>query len=127
MGADREAILALLDNYTMAVSTKNQALFETLLLNKEIPFASAGTAIKNNGAVGGASRYESFRRGVFEGKPFTQKFQDVRISQYGPLADVTLVFVNTSESGSGWGWKTMQLLKVSGHWKIASEFYSFPE
>jgi len=37
---------------------------------------------------------------------------------------VSLVFVNTSPQGSSWGWKTMQLLKVSGQWKIASEFYT---
>jgi hypothetical protein len=37
---------------------------------------------------------------------------------------VSLVFVNTSPDGSSWGWKTMQLLKVSSQWKIASEFYT---
>jgi hypothetical protein len=123
-GADRAAIEALLDTYTRAVSTKDQALFETLLLNKDIPFSDVYSAVKAKGAEGGTRHYEDFRRGVFGGPPFTQKFQDVHIAQDGPLADVSLVFVNSSADGSSWGWKTLQLLKVAGQWKIASEFYT---
>ena len=123
-GADKSAIEKLLDTYTRAVSTKDQALFETLLLNKDIPFSDVDSAVKGKGAEGSARHYESFRRGVFEGPAFTQKFQDVHIAQDGPLADVSLVFVNTSQEGLSWGWKTLQLLKVDGRWKIASEFYT---
>ena len=123
-GEDRKAIEALLNSYTEAVSNKNQALFESLLLNKEIPFSDAASAIKANGAERGTQRYESFRQAVFEGPAFTQRFQDVHIQQDGPLANVSLVFVNSSAQGSNWGWKTLQLLKVDGHWKIASEFYT---
>ena len=123
-GADRVAIQALLDNYTKAVSTKNQALFETLLLNMSIPFSGAEQAVEAKGAVGGTANYADFRKGVFEGPPLTQRFQDVDIRQDGPLAQVSLVFVNTSAGGSSWGWKMLQLLKVGGAWKIASEFYT---
>ncbi len=123
-GADRAAIQALLDNYTKAVSTKNQALFESLLLNTSITFSGAAQAVGSKGAVGGTQNYADFRKGVFQGEPFTQRFQDVDIRQDGPLAQVSLVFVNTDAGGSSWGWKTMQLLKVGGMWKIASEFYS---
>ncbi len=119
-GADRQAIQALLDTYTRAVSTKDQALFETLLLAKDIPFSDSGSATRN----GDTHHYESFRRGVFAGVPFTQKFQDVHVTQDGPLAQVSLVFVNTADGQSTWGWKTLQLLKVGGQWKIASEFYT---
>lgn len=123
-GADRSAIEKLLDTYTRAVSTKDQALFETLLLGKDIPFSDVDSAVKGKGAEGSTRRYEAFRHGVFDGPAFTQKFQDVHIAQDGPLADVSLVFVNTSKEGSSWGWKTLQLLKVDGQWKIASEFYT---
>jgi hypothetical protein len=123
-GADRQAIETLLDTYTRAVSTKDQPLFETLLLSQDIPFSDVDSAVKANGAADGTRHYADFRRGVFEGAPFTQKFQDVRIAQDGPLADVSLVFVNTSSQGTSWGWKTLQLLKVAGQWKIASEFYT---
>lgn len=124
VGADRAAIMALLDDYTRAVSTKDQALFETLLLNKAISFSAATAAVKAGSAKAGTRNYEAFRRGVFEGPPFTQKFQDITIRQDGPLADVSLVFVNSTPRGASWGWKTMQLLKIEGHWKIASEFYT---
>jgi hypothetical protein len=123
-GEDRRAIETLLDTYTRAVSGKDQALFETLLINKEIPFSDAPAAIKANGAERGTEGYESFRKDVFEGPAFTQRFQDIHIEQDGPLASVSLVFVNSSPQGSSWGWKTLQLLKVGGHWKIASEFYT---
>jgi hypothetical protein len=123
-GDDRKAIEALLKTYTTAVSTKNQKLFETILLNKDIPFSGATSAIGTNGSAPSTQHYESFRKGVFEGAPFTQRFQDVHIAQDGPLANVSLVFVNTSAQGSSWGWKTLQLLKVGGQWKIASEFYT---
>jgi hypothetical protein len=122
--ADKQAIQVLLSRYTGAVSNKNQHLFETLLLNEHIPFSRAMVAVKNGAQEGGTQNYEQFRRGVFEGPAFTQRFQDIEIRQDGPLADVTLVFVNTSAQGVSWGWKTLQLLKVAGQWKIASEFYT---
>ncbi|MEO8924366.1 MAG: hypothetical protein ABI330_16300, partial [Caldimonas sp.] len=56
--------------------------------------------------------------------PFTQRFKDVRIQQDGNLATVTLVFINTRPQSESWGWKALQLLKVDGVWKIASEFYT---
>ena len=94
------------------------------MLFRSIPFSDVDSALTAKGAEGGTRHYESFRRGVFEGPAFTQKFQDVHVAQDGPLADVSLVFVNTSPQGSSWGWKTLQLLKVDGRWKIASEFYT---
>ena len=123
-GEDRRAIETLLSTYTTAVSTKNQALFESLLLNKKIPFSGVPTGNQALAADGATQNYERFRQGVFAGAPFQQRFEHVRIQQDGPLAQVSLVFVNSDSQGSTWGWKTMQLLKVAGHWKIASEFYT---
>jgi hypothetical protein len=78
----------------------------------------------SSSAPGATDQYQAFRDGVFGGAPFTQRFQDIHIEQDGPLASVSLVFVNTSPKGSSWGWKTIQLLKVARRWKIASEFYT---
>ena len=120
---DRHDIEALLATYTRAVSTKDQAMFETLLLNKDIPFAYVdGSSAKV--AKQPISDYEGFRKGVFLGSPFTQSFKNVSIEQDGNLASVKLVFVNTTAQSSSWGWKTMLLLKVNGTWKIASEFFT---
>jgi hypothetical protein len=123
-GADRSAIQTLLATYTTAVSTKNQPLFESLLLNTAIPFSGVGAADGPGGDEVVTTNYERFRKGVFGGPPFTQRFQDVHIDQDGRLASVSLVFVNTAPDGKSWGWKTLQLLKVGGRWKIASEFYT---
>jgi hypothetical protein len=122
--ADRQEIQALLDNYTRAVSSKNQKLFESLLLNRNIPFSHATSAEKKAVRDNGTHNYEEFRKSVFQGPQFTQRFQDVHITQDGKLAAVSLVFVNTSASEATWGWKTMQLLKVDGRWRIVSEFYT---
>src|ERR1700756_960289 len=74
-GPDRTAIETLLDTYTRAVSTKDQALFETLLLDKDIPFSYVDSAAGGKATANGTHQYDAFRRGVFSGPPFTQKFQ----------------------------------------------------
>lgn len=124
VGEDRVAIEKLLTEYTAAVSTQDQSRFEALLLNKNISFSDASVAVSAQGADRGTQNYESFRKGVFEGPAFVQRFQDVTVQQAGSLAQVSLVFVNTTSKESSAGWKTMQLLKIGGQWKIASEFFT---
>lgn len=121
-GSERLAIQALLDTYTRAVSTKDQALFETLLLSKTIPFSyiSAGARASELGTA----NYAQFQQAVFSGQPFTQRFTQVRIESDGALATVSLVFINTRAQGESWGWKTLHLLQTAQGWKIASEFYT---
>lgn len=123
-GDDRRAIAELLDSYTKAVSTKDQALFETLLLDTGIPFSGVPLSGKGKDASVMTSHYEEFRKGVFEGEPFTQSFKDIHIKQDGNLAQVSLVFENTTATEKSWGWKTMELIKVEGRWKIAAEFFT---
>ena len=79
---------------------------------------------ENADKAGLASR---FRQAVFErGVRYTQHFYNVHIQQDGDLAQVSLDFVTKAmKSGDGgFGWKTLQLLKVRGQWKIASEIYT---
>lgn len=123
-GADRRAIEAVLATYTKAVSTKNQALFETLLLNTAIPFSGIPLATHAGSLATGTANYEDFRKGVFEGAPFTQQFRDVHIAQDGMLAQASLVFVNTTANDQTWGWKTIDLIKIGSRWKIAAEFFT---
>lgn len=124
VGEDRRAIEALLAAYAAAVSGKDQARFESLLLGKDIPFRGIGPTVATGASARSMAGYEQFRRAVFQGPPFTQRFQDVRVEQDGALANVSLVFVNSAAGGQSWGWKTMLLLKVGGRWRIASEFYT---
>ena len=120
---DRHATEVLLSTYTQAVSTKSESLFESILLNKSIPFTYVADDTAKV-AHGGTTNYEAFRKGVFESQPFTQSFKNVSIEQDGNLANVRLIFTNSTGTSSSWGWKKLQLLKVSGVWKIASEFYT---
>jgi hypothetical protein len=120
---DQAAIAKLLATYTDAVSHKNQALFETLLLGKDIPFAYVPPSPTKEIAPAWRN-YETFRRGVFEGAPFIQTFRDVHVRVHGAIADVDLIYVNTDAEGAKPGWKTMQLIRVNGAWKIASEFFT---
>ena len=120
---DRAAIRALLATYADAVSRKDEARFETLLLSKDIPFAYVPAAPTGSDPSSWRD-YDGFRRGVFEGAPFTQRFREVRIRQHGALADVDLVYLNEDRQGVHPGWKAMQLVKVDGRWKIASEFFT---
>lgn len=126
---DKQAIARLLNSYTTSVSTGDGKTFATLLLDEQVPFmAVRGVAdIANTGASIDTRRYADFRQGVFSsGRKLEQAFYNVDIKQDGALAQVSLDFV-TKEAGTqkgGFGWKLLHLLKINGHWKIASEFYT---
>ena len=126
---DRQAIGKLLDTYTRSVTNGDQAGFEAILLNDQVPF-SGTYEFTGPGAEGKAvetRHYASFRKPVFEsGKRYTERFYNVHIEQDGALAQVSLDFITReNDTGRGsYGWKTLQLLKIQGQWKIASALYT---
>ena len=127
--ADRTGIQDLLDTYTQSVSTGDSARFESQLLDTRIPFFGIGGALERSfkPELRSVQDYAGFRRAVFgSGRKFTQKFYDVVMDQDGDLAQVSLKFktLQQGSDGGGCGWKVLHLLKVGGHWKIASEFYT---
>ena len=127
--ADEAAIRAALTSYTTAVSTGDQKAFEALLLNDQVPFSSTSSAVgpKADPQTVETRRYSEFRKAVFEsGVRYSQQFYNVRIEQDGPLALASLDFVTreTETGRGGYGFKTIQFLKVQGQWRIASEFYT---
>ncbi len=125
---DQAGIAKVLENYRIAVSTSNEALFSTTLLDDQIPFhglgdaKSVGTSTKSQDLKGVAG----FRKSVFHsGKRYTQVFEDIHIKQEGSLAQADLRFTTRRGDGSGGkGWKLLTLVKVGDSWKIASEFYT---
>ena len=126
---DRRAIETVLSTYAQSVSTGNEVAFESLLLGPDIPFAA--TRYLDGADVDplhvDTHRYHEFRDAVFRsGKHYSQTFHNVRIEQDGVLAQVSLDFITrvTGTRQGGYGFKTLQLVKVGGHWKIASEFYT---
>lgn len=123
---DDASIRALLDAYTGAVTRKDPAAFKALLLDERIPFSyvDAGKGLNKDEDLRG---YPDFRQAVFGGtERFSQTFDHVRIERDGALAAVTLHFQTRSVPGPGVfeGFKTLQLVKVGGSWKIASELFT---
>jgi hypothetical protein len=125
---DLRAIEDVLAAYPRAVSQGDAAAFEALLLNTTIAFTSTDELTMRDGSPStDLQRYPRFRKAVFEnGRRYTQRFYNVRIQQDGDLAHASLDFVTQdAQSGRGaFGWKSLQLLKVQGRWKIASEIYT---
>ncbi|BDU22573.1 nuclear transport factor 2 family protein [Dyella sp. GSA-30] len=126
---DQRAIRDLLATYTRAVSTSDEAAFASILLNEQIPFFSTDGLARRDASQPppDTRQYQDFRDAVFRShQHLTQRFYNVRIEQDGELAAVSLDFVTllTGTQRGSYGWKTLQLIKVGGTWKIASEFYS---
>lgn len=125
--ADLEAIRRLLASYTRAVTDGNRAAFEALLLSTDIPFASVADLQESGGGPPDTRQYARFRADIFDsGIRYIQRFHNVRIEQDGTLANVTLDFVtvDTDAGRGGYGFKVLQVVKVGGAWKIASEFFT---
>lgn len=126
---DAAAITRLLDAYRAAVKAGDQAAFAALLLNERVPFlgVQARALDKLEPERLDVQRYADFRSAIFGTRQrYEQRFDNVRILQDGALAQVSLDFV-TVDAGTddgGYGWKTIELLKVGGSWRIASEFYT---
>lgn len=127
--ADQRAIKDLLATYTRAVSTCDEAAFSGILLNEQIPFFSTDGLARRDASQQppDTRKYQDFRDAVFRShQHLTQRFYNVSIEQDGELASVSLDFVTllTGTQRGSYGWKTLQLIKIGGDWKIASEFYS---
>ena len=126
---DDAAIHHLLDAYRAAVKAGDESAFAALLLDEHVPFLAVRAASLAKAKAGDVDqqRYADFRQSIFGStQRYEQRFDNVRILQDGALAQVSLDFV-TVDAGSdrgGYGWKTIELLKVGGQWRIASEFFT---
>ena len=126
---DAAAIGRLLDAYRAALKSGDQPAFAALLLNEHVPFLAVQSGPLAKAKPDGVDdqRYADFRTAVFgSAQRYEQRFDNVRIQQDGALAQVSLDFV-TVDAGTdrgGYGWKTLELLKVGGQWRIASEFFT---
>lgn len=126
---DRPAILDVLRTYTRSVNTGDQALVESQLLDEKIAFLGFGGTLSPSfePRLASVQDYASFKRGFPKrGQGVRQRFYNIHIEQDGDLAHVSLNFENApvDHRGGANGWKTIQLLKIGGDWKIASEFYT---
>jgi len=126
---DEAAIRELLANYTASLSTGNRGAFESQLLDLNIPFShvKGGAGVVNNPGLAMFQDYADFKKIIFGGgKRYQQRFSNIRIEQVGNLAQVSLDYQTAlvGDPYEGSGWKVMQLIKLNGQWKIASEFFT---
>lgn len=126
---ENAAIRQLLDNYTHSVSTGDRQLFESQLLDLSIPFSGIDVAAGgvDKLELNSIQNYQGFRNSIFDsGKKFKQRFTNVKIEQLRNVAQVSLDYETAlqEQDYSGKGWKVLQLVKVKGRWKIASELYT---
>lgn len=123
---DQILILQLLTQYTSSVNDGDARRFESLLLDQNIPFSGVSKDFGTSADLASVQNYQGFKQALFgDGKRFKQRHSNVKIEQVGLLAQVSLDYETAlqDEAYSGKGWKVLHLLKVGGHWKIASEFY----
>ncbi|MFZ6654027.1 hypothetical protein [Undibacterium sp. TJN19] len=126
---DEKQINTLLTNYTTSVTNGDSALFESQLLDLHIPFS--GVSQKKGGAakmtLQSIQNYQGFKAAIFgDSQQYKQRFSAIDIQQVGNLAQVSLDYetAGQGEDYQGKGWKIIQLIKVDGNWKIASEFFA---
>lgn len=125
--ADAQGINALLTTYTQSVSQGDRARFESQLLDTHIPFYGVDRGNLTSVGLATIQDYAGFRQAIFDGgQKFKQRFSNVSVEQVGNLAQVSLDYetAKQDEAYAGKGWKVLQLIKVDGQWKIASEFFT---
>lgn len=126
---DEVAIRKLLANYTGSLSAGNREAFESQLLDLRIPFShvDGGAGVVDHPSLATFQDYARFRKIIFDsGKRYQQRFSNISIEQVGNLAQASLDYQTTLQGDQyeGSGWKVMQLIKLNGQWKIASEFFT---
>nr|WP_297525273.1 nuclear transport factor 2 family protein [uncultured Roseateles sp.] len=123
---DLALIQQLLAQYTASVTDGDARRFESQLLDLNIPFSGVAKDFGASAGLANVQNYPGFKQAIFgSGKRYKQRFSNVKIEQVGLLAQVSLDYETAlqEDDDGGKGWKVLHLLKVGGHWKIASEFY----
>ena len=127
--AEHLAIEKVLETYYTAVTKRDEALFLTTLVNKDIPFFSVGNSdsVEPELTTAKMQNYKGFSQGIFHSEErYRQTFEQIQIAQEGALATASLYFTTYRlvTGGTSRGWKTLQLVKVGAQWKIVSEIYT---
>jgi ketosteroid isomerase-like protein len=123
------AIERVLETYYTAVTNRDETLFLTTLVNKDIPFFSVGNSdsVEPELTTDKMHNYKGFSQGIFHSEErYRQTFERIQIAQEGALATASLYFTTyrLTTGGTSRGWKTLQLVKIGAEWKIVSEIYT---
>jgi hypothetical protein len=127
---DQAAITAVINTYSKAVATRNEALFMSTMLDDQIPLFSANDDPSQKASLKSADIHElsDLRNAFFHSKgQFQVTFDHISVQQDRSLAQVFAHFVTSVGPNAKPvldGWKSIQLLKVGSQWKIVSELYT---
>jgi hypothetical protein len=123
------SIEKVLETYYTAVTQRDEALFLTTLLDKNILFFSVGDSNSVDPELTTAKMqdYKAFSQRIFHSEErYRHTFERIQIAQEGVLATASLYFTTYRlvTGGTSRGWKTLQLVKVAAEWKIVSEIHT---
>jgi ketosteroid isomerase-like protein len=127
---DQVAITDVINTYSKAVATRDEALFMSTMLDDQVPLFSANDDPSQKTSLKSADMRElsGLRNIFFHGKEqFQVTFDHITVQQDRSLAQVFAHFVTSVGPKAKPildGWKSIQLLKVGSQWKIVSELYT---
>jgi ketosteroid isomerase-like protein len=133
---DLQAINKVIDDFQVALKTKNTKLLSTLVLNSNILFDAPGSPRdiafaheKYDTTYDGlrAGGYNSFARFISEAKgTVEEKFYNIKITQDANLAVVMFDYEFLEDGkAQNYGIEVWQMMKVAdGKWKIASVMWT---
>jgi ketosteroid isomerase-like protein len=133
---DTQAINKVIEDFQVAIKTRNPKLLSTLVLNSNILFDAPGSPEdiayahdKHDVTYDGlrAGGYTSFARFIATAKEaIEEKFYNIKITQDGNVAWVMFDYEFVVDGKTqNYGVETWQMMKVAGdQWKIASVMWT---
>jgi hypothetical protein len=130
---NKKEISLVIKKYSKSVIEKDSAVFYSLFNDGEVTWCAAykdrsqvklqGTKIPVSNYFSGS--YKGFLRGLFRYKTTEDKFDNIRITEDGTVASVTMDYSFWADNKmTNWGGKYLTLIKRNGEWKITSVIFS---
>ncbi|MBB6130613.1 Cif family virulence factor [Mucilaginibacter lappiensis] len=134
--ADRNEITEVINNYGKYVIEKDSTAFYSLFNDGPVTWCAAlkersqAREFEKNGIKSArrsyfAGSYKAFMRSLFRYKSTEDKFDNIRITEDGTVASVSMDYSFWADNKmTNWGGKYLTLIKRDGKWKITSVIYS---
>lgn len=135
-GNDKHEITQIIDRYSESVIKRDSITFYGLFNDDAVTWCAAikersqareiqekGLAAARNSYF--TSSYKGFFRSLFRHKSTEDKFDNIKITEDGTVATVTMDYSFWADGKmTNWGGKYLTLIKRDGKWKITSVSYS---
>ena len=133
---DKALIHTVIEKYSECVIKRDSVGFYDLFNGDNVIWCAAvkdrshnkEIEVKGKDAAGNSyftGSYKGFLRALFRHKSTEDKFDNVRITEDGTVASVTMDYSFWADNKmTNWGSKFLGLIKKDGQWKITSVIYS---